>query len=44
MCLKVQTILFAILAPGSAHNPHVPGVRSGCCALYMTSLATTMYA
>ncbi|RAH27100.1 hypothetical protein DOT37_21685 [Pantoea agglomerans] len=63
--LTGQTILFAILAPGSAHtgcfsnlnarqggpegastasNPHVLRVRSGCCALSVTSLAATMYA
>ncbi|HAI05273.1 MAG TPA: L-asparaginase [Pantoea sp.] len=37
-------MLFAILAPGSAHNPHVPSVRSVCCALSVTRLTATIYA
>ncbi|PTA89532.1 DNA metabolism protein [Enterobacteriaceae bacterium A-F18] len=29
---------------GSAHNPHVLRVRSGCSALSVSKLAATMYA
>ncbi|NDO79389.1 hypothetical protein CJP72_00990 [Citrobacter sp. NCU1] len=41
-CLTQQAILFAILALGSAHNPPVLRVRSGCSALSMPKLAATM--
>ncbi|PRD14973.1 L-asparaginase [Pantoea coffeiphila] len=37
-----QAILLAILHPGSAHNPHVPGVRSGYCALAVSKLSATI--
>ncbi|ATX05000.1 DNA metabolism protein [Citrobacter freundii] len=30
--------------PGSAHNPHVLHVRSGCSALSVSKLTATMYA
>ncbi|MBW5932470.1 L-asparaginase [Klebsiella michiganensis] len=35
-------MLFASLAPGSAHRPHVPRVRSGCSALPVSKLAATI--
>ncbi|KAA1279979.1 L-asparaginase [Citrobacter pasteurii] len=37
-------MLFAILTLGSAHNPHVLRVRSGCSALSVTKLAAPIYA
>ncbi|POT28099.1 hypothetical protein C3433_03065 [Citrobacter freundii] len=39
-----QAILFASLTLGSAHNPHVLQVRSGCSALSVSKLAATIYA
>ncbi|EAM2864387.1 L-asparaginase [Salmonella enterica] len=35
-------MLFAILGPGSAQNPHVLRVRSGFCALVGLKLASTI--
>ena len=37
-----QAILFVILAPGSARNPHVLCVRSGFSALSMSRLSATI--
>ncbi|AUU89852.1 hypothetical protein C2U55_12535 [Enterobacteriaceae bacterium ENNIH3] len=36
---KHQAIFFASFDQGSAHNPHVLRVRSGCCALSVSKLA-----
>ncbi|ORJ51370.1 L-asparaginase [Kluyvera intermedia] len=35
-------MLFAILDLGSAHNPHVLRVRSGCCALSVSKLPASI--
>ncbi|OXM23892.1 L-asparaginase [Pantoea sp. AV62] len=40
--LAHQAILFASLNPGSAHNPHVLRVRSGCSALSVFRLTATI--
>ncbi|AVM05677.1 hypothetical protein C3736_06810 [Escherichia coli] len=37
-----QAILFVILAPGSARNPHVLCVRSGFSALFVSKLTATI--
>ncbi|AUY38041.1 MAG TPA: L-asparaginase [Leclercia adecarboxylata] len=39
-----QAILFAILDLASAHNPHVLRVRSGCSALSVSKLPSTINA
>ncbi|EBW2074700.1 hypothetical protein CWG89_10130 [Salmonella enterica subsp. enterica serovar Krefeld] len=41
-CQAHKAILFAILVLGSARNPHVLRVRSGCSALSVTKLAATI--